>query len=199
MLSLKKSRRSFVLRLVGTLLPLSIISCGIAPNSKEAAVEVSSIGIKTIDYSSKLITELAFGAPAEQVANSLTSVLGTPIEIEEAQTCGLTFVSWPNGLKTVNRNGKFINWSVGGSKEKSVDIATSDGRRHGTTLAELREISDTTSVPVGDWNEFETADGYRGILNANNTEGKIVVIRSGEKVYDGYQRIENCSSLSSEE
>ena len=177
---------------------LSAISCGIVPNGKKAAVEVSSTGIKAIDYSSQLTTELAFGESAEQVADSLTSVLGTAIETEENQPCGLTFVSWPNGLETVNRDGKFINWSVGSTEEKSVDIATPDGHGHGTTLAELQKVSDTTSVPVGDWNEFETANGYRGILNANNTKGKIVVIRSGEKVYDSYQRIENCSSFPSE-
>jgi len=195
MLPLKKSPRSLVLLLAGTVITLSTISCGIAPDSRKVAVEVSSTGIKTIDYSSQITTELAFGDSAEQVANSLTSVLGTAIKTEENQPCGLTFVSWSNGLETVNRDGKFINWSAGGAEKKSVSIATPDGHGHGTTLAELREISDTTSVPVGDWNKFETADGYRGILNANNTKGRIVVIRSGEKVYDSYQRIEECSNF----
>ncbi|MBE9059530.1 hypothetical protein [cf. Phormidesmis sp. LEGE 11477] len=162
-------------------------------------MEVSSTGIKTIDSSSQLITESAFGEPAEQVADNLTNMLGAAIKTEENHACGLTFITWSNGLEIANRDGKFINWSVWRPEENSVDIATPDGRGHGTTLVELRQISETTSVPVGDWNEFETDDGYRGILNANNERGTVVVMRSGEEIYDGYQLIGDCSRISFEE
>lgn len=146
----------------------------------ERRLALSGDGLQLVGDQTGATVTLVFGMDMAVVEDTLTPILGAPLESGLNEECGSgpqMITLWPNGMALHAADGDFIGWGARPDTE-SANLTTMAGIGIGSTLAELEA---TYTIEVFDSSigtEFFAGE-MGGLLTADTPDAEITHLWAG--------------------
>ncbi|NMF85626.1 hypothetical protein [Nodosilinea sp. P-1105] len=164
----------------GTVEPVDPAPSGDAVEDTERLLALSGDGLQLVGDQTGAAVPLPFGADIDFVDDTLTQLLGDPVESGLNEECGSgpqIITQWPNGMVIYEAEGEFIGWGVRPATD-SANLTTMAGIGIGSTLADL-EAAYTVEVFESTLGIEFAAGALAGLLTADAPDGTITDLWAG--------------------